>query len=108
MERLRELETALTARGLTVRVEPDHWSLVAKNEAAEPENPRDPLAIAYGPAKLVQRVQLATDATGALRWYWQWSGPSRDAPHEYEPLCPAAAIAEATERVARVLALAGQ
>lgn len=107
MERLRDLTTALTARGFTVRPEPDHWSLVAVNKAAEPDDPSDPLAIAYGPVKLVQRVALATDDTGALCWWWQWSGPTRDAPGEYELLGPAAGVAEATERISRVLALAG-
>jgi hypothetical protein len=106
--RLRELETALTARGFTVRVEETRWSLVAVNKAVEPDDPRDPLAIAYGSTKLVQRVALATDATGALCWFWQWSGPTRDAPSEYEPLGPAAGIADAADRITRVLALAGQ
>jgi hypothetical protein len=104
MKRLRELETALTARGFKVRVEPHSWALVARNVAAEPE---DPLGKHFAPA-LAQRVQVSTDDKGALNWYWQWSGPTRDAPPEYELLCPAAAIAEATERIARVLALAAQ
>jgi hypothetical protein len=105
---LRDLETTLTARGFTVRVEEAYWSLVAKNEAVEPDDPRNPLAVAYGPVKLVQRVQLATDEAGALNWYWQWSGPTRDAAGEYELLGLAAGIAEAAERIACVLALVGR
>jgi hypothetical protein len=43
---------------------------------------------------------------GALTWFWQWSGPTRDAPPEYELLGPADATAEAGERICRVLSLA--
>jgi hypothetical protein len=104
--RLRDLEVVLAARGLRVTVEEDHGSLVAANTAAGPDEPKDPLAIAYGPAKLMQRVVLARDEQDA--WYWQSSGPTRDAPPEYERLAPIAAIAETAERITRVLALAGQ
>jgi hypothetical protein len=106
--RLRDLEVVLVARGLSVTVEEGYGSLVAANTAAGPNDPKDPLAIAYGPAKLMQRVVLARDEQDALYWYWQWSGPTRDAPPEYERLAPVAAIAETAERITRVLALAGQ
>lgn len=102
---LRELTGALTVRGLAVRPEPERWSLIAVNEAAAPDNPRDPLAIAYGPARLVQRVQLGPDASGVLMWWWQWSGPTRDSGPEYEPLCPALEVDTAARRIANVLAL---
>jgi hypothetical protein len=104
--RLRELGAILTARGFAVRVEADHWSLIAKNEAAAADDPHDPLAMALGPVSLSQRVRLATDDTGALCWFWAWT--HRDAPVEYEYLASAAAVAEVAERMSRVLALAGE
>lgn len=108
MQRLRDLETVLTARGFTVRIEEKFWSLVAKNEAAEPDDPHNPLSRAYGAVSLSQRVALAPDDNGVLCWWWQWSGPTRDAAPEYQLLGPADGIADAGERIARVLALAGQ
>ena len=109
---LRDLAKSLVARGFTVRLDPDNWTLVARNEAAddaddEPHSPPEPLAIAFGPVRLTQRVTLAINEQGDLFWYWQWSGPERGSPPEYQPMCPAAAIAQATERISRVLALAG-
>ena len=104
--RLRELETMLTARGLAVRVEEGHWSLIARNEAAAADDPHDPLAMALGPVSLSQRVRLASDDTGALCWFWAWT--HRGAPVEYEYLAPAAAVAEVAERISRVLTLAGE
>jgi hypothetical protein len=106
--RLHDLEVVLIARGLSVTVEEDHGSLVAANTAAGPDDPRDPLVLAYGPAKLMQRVVLARDEQNALYWYWQWSSSTRDAQPEYERLAPVAAIAETAERITRVLALSGQ
>jgi hypothetical protein len=102
---LHQLGIALTDRDLRVRVQSHDWSVVATNEApTTPDGPPDPLAAAYGPVKLTQRVTLALNARGHLWWHWQWSGPTRGAPPEYQPLCLAQAIAEATERVTRVLA----
>jgi hypothetical protein len=106
--RLHDLEAMLIARGLSVTVEEDHGALVAANTVAVPDDPADRLAIAYGPAKLMQRVVLKRDDQAALYWYWQWSGPTRDAQPEYERLAPAAAIAETADRITRVLALSGQ
>ena len=112
---LRDLARSLNARGLTVRLDPDNWTLIARNEAATTDdedaqtNGRpDPLAIAYGPVKLTQRVTLALTDEGDLYWHWQWSGPERNSPPEYQPMCPAASIADAAERISRVLALAGR
>jgi hypothetical protein len=107
---LRDLARSLNARGFTIRLEPENWTLVARNEAAdddEPDTPRDPLAVAFGPIRLTQRVTLALTKQGDLYWHWQWTGPERGSPPEYQPMCPAAAIADATERISRVLALAG-
>jgi hypothetical protein len=105
MERLSDLETVLSARGYAVVVEDKQWSLLAKNEAAEPD---DPLARAYGPVKLSQRVQLAPDTTGALCWFWVWKGAEGDDGPVHERLCAADAIAEAAECIGRVIALRGQ
>jgi hypothetical protein len=99
--RLRELGMRLAGRGFKVILDADRWCLTTVNKAAAPD---DPLAIAYGPVNLVQSVYLAVDA-GALCWYWQGSGPARVCSGEYERLCPAAVIAEATERISRVLAM---
>jgi hypothetical protein len=98
---LRDLATVLAARGLTVRVQERAGILVARNEAARGD---DPVGRAMNPG-LTQIVALSNDS-GTLYWYWQWSGPTRDAPPEYELLAPADAIAEVGERVARVLAVA--
>jgi hypothetical protein len=105
IERLHELETILTAREFLVRVEEDHWSLVAKNQAAIADEPHDPLAMALGPVSLSQRVVLAPDDAGYLCWFWQWE--HRGTETTYERIAPAAAIAEVAERIGRVLALAG-
>ena len=91
MAHLRELETTLTAHGFTVEVEAKFWALTATNDA-------DKLA----PARS-QRVQPAADHSGNLNWYW--ATPRSD---DVELLCPSAAIAEATERIARALSLAGR
>jgi hypothetical protein len=106
IERLYELENALKAREFLVRVEEDHWSLIAKNQAAAADNPNDPLAIALGPVSLSQRVVLAPDDAGDLCWHWQWDHRGTDT--TYERIATAGAIAEVTERIGRVLALAAQ
>jgi hypothetical protein len=111
---LRDLAKSLDARGFTVRLDLDNWTLVARNEApAADDDTRtdgrpDPLAVAYGQVKLTQCVTLALTDAGDLYWHWQWSGPERGSPPEYQPMCPAADIADATERISRVLALAGR
>jgi hypothetical protein len=114
LQALRDLAKSLDARGFTVRLDPDNWTLVARNDAATADDDTrtngrpDPLAVAFGQVKLTQRVTLALTDEGDLYWHWQWSGPERGSPPEYQPMCPAAAIADATERISRVLALAGR
>jgi hypothetical protein len=100
--RPRELEVRLAARGFKVIVDADRWCLTAVDKAAAPDDPSTPFATAYGPIKLVQSVYLAVNETGALCWYWRWSGPTCGGLGEYERLCPAA---EAVEWTSRVLAL---
>jgi hypothetical protein len=79
--------------------------LTVKNEAVETDG--SPLARAYGNAGLMQRILLARNE-GEPYWFWEWSGPSRGAPPEYEPIAPAGDIEQVAERITRVLALAGQ
>jgi hypothetical protein len=105
ISRLRELEAALVAQGFAVRIEEKRWSLIATNEAAKAVDP-SPLAVAYGPVRLNQRVQIAVDEAHEVAWYWQWSGPTRDAPGEYEYIAPLADVKEVARRMALVLALA--
>jgi hypothetical protein len=68
---LRDLAKSLDARGFTVRLDPDNWTLIARNEAATadddtPTNGRpDPLAVAYGQVKLMQRVTLPVQPRSA-------------------------------------------
>jgi hypothetical protein len=103
--RLRELGMTLAARGFKVIVDVDRCCLTAVNNATAPKDPPDPIAVAYGPVQLAQSVYLAVDETGTPCWYWQWSGPTRGGPGEYERLCPAAATAEAPEQISLLLAL---
>jgi hypothetical protein len=44
---------------------------------------------------------------GDLWWHWQWPGPTREAPPEYEPMVPAEEVDEAVRRIANVLHVAG-
>jgi hypothetical protein len=46
--RLRELGMTLVARGFKVIVDADRWCLTVVNKAAAPDDPSDPLAVAYG------------------------------------------------------------
>ncbi|MCO6007367.1 hypothetical protein NE236_20515 [Actinoallomurus purpureus] len=43
----------------------------------------------------------------ALWWHWQWSGPTRDASPEYEPMVPVDDVEEAARRIINVLTVAG-
>lgn len=49
-----------------------------------------------------------TAGDGRLMWFWQWSGPTRESPPEYEPLGPADDIGHAAEMIARVLRITGE
>jgi hypothetical protein len=95
IDRLRELETALIAHGFTVEVEAKLWALTVTTRAE-----------LLSPARS-QRVQVATDGTAALSWYLVSPG-SEEHLVQCERLCPAAAIAEATERIAHELRTGGQ
>lgn len=88
---LKGLQTSLVGRGLTGRLGKDGWSMVVGN-------PRQ--------GRLTQRVVLAHADDGTLCWYWRWGGSDNE-PAEHELICPGLAVDEVTERLARVLALAG-
>lgn len=91
VELLDELNTTLTARGFRVEVDRKLWAVTVQNPAAK---------------DLKQVVRLGGN-DGQPYWFWEWSGPERDSPPEFEPMCPAHAVAEAAERVTRVLAASG-
>jgi hypothetical protein len=94
------LATALAARGLRARVSRGAWVL-ASNPAGDPPD-GDHHAKALNPG-LRQTVMCGADGDGRLLWFWQWSGPTRESPPEYEPLCAAEDISQAAEKIARVL-----
>lgn len=54
---------------------------------------------------LRQEVACRPGEAGVLWWFWVWSGPTRQSPPEYEPLCPADQVERAAEWIARVLAV---
>lgn len=91
MTRLTELETALVAHGFSVKVETKFWALTATSRSDR-----------LSPSKSM-RLQLAADHQGSLNWYRRSEGAD-----DVELMCPAAAIAEVTERIAHELRAAGQ
>jgi hypothetical protein len=58
-----------------------------------------------GDTRMTQPI-VVREHQGAWWWHWQWSGPSRDAPPEYEPMVPADDVDEAARRLANVLHIA--
>ncbi len=91
LERLGDLETALTAHGFAVEVEVKFWALTAVSRAEK-----------LSPARS-QRVQLALDPQGGLNWYWAPS--ARD---DIELLGPASAVDKTVELIASALHKAGR
>jgi len=71
----------------------------------EVRNPRgsagDPLGRAMSPG-MRQQIALG-DRDGILWWFWVWSGPARDTPPEFEPICVAADVEQVATRLAKVL-----
>jgi hypothetical protein len=104
-----------TARGLLLRLSPllmrQGLQVVAqRNGFVEVRNPSgnrttDPLGRALNPG-MKQSIALG-DHDGALFWFWVWTGVTRDAPPEYEPMVPAEDLDEVARRLANVLAVAG-
>ena len=99
------LAAALNARGLRAQVVRGAWVL-AGNPAGDPPD-GDRRAKVLNPG-LKQTVMCGTDGEGRLMWFWQWSGPAREAPPEYEPLCPAEDIRRVSDKIARVLRVSDQ
>jgi hypothetical protein len=90
----------LTARGLRARIARGAWVL-ASNPAGDPPD-GDHRAKILNPG-LRQTVMCGAGGDGGLMWFWQWSGPTRESPPEYEPLCAADDISQAADKIARVL-----
>lgn len=99
------LTRALTAQGLRARVLRGAWVL-ASNPAADPPD-GDHRAKVLNPG-LKQTVMCGVDGDGRLMWFWQWSGPARESPPEYQPLGPADDVAYAADRIVRVLRITGE
>ncbi|GAA4634143.1 hypothetical protein GCM10023196_074510 [Actinoallomurus vinaceus] len=97
---VERLADALTARGLRARVTRGAWVLASNPAGDPPDSDRHAKAINPG---LRQTVMCGTGGDGRLMWFWQWSGPTRESPPEYEPLCAADDIAQAADKIARVL-----
>jgi hypothetical protein len=97
------LIAALDKRGLAAKA----WgprTILAVNLSGEPA-PDNSLGQAMSPG-LRQEIRCHPHgADGALWWHWVWSGPTRKAEPELEPLCPLWETEHAADRVGRVLAL---
>jgi hypothetical protein len=98
-----KLAGALISRGLHADVMRGIWVLAGNPAGAPPAD--DPRARTLSPG-LQQVVKCAPDAEGRLTWYWQWPGPTRESPADYERLGPAEEIAEAADKIAQVLHVA--
>ncbi|WP_252847400.1 hypothetical protein [Actinoallomurus purpureus] len=99
---VRGLAAALAGRGLAAETVGSHM-VWAVNRAADGD---DPVGAAMSPG-LRQAVMCRPDEDGRLLWWWVWSGPTRDAPSEYEPLGPVTDVDTAADRIAAVLRLDG-
>ncbi|PKK12521.1 hypothetical protein [Thermomonospora sp. CIF 1] len=101
-ELVTALVSALEARGLVGAVYRGGVVRVL-NPAGEPDG-GDPCGL-MSPG-LRQEVRcLRNPDDGALWWYWAWAGPTRQSPPDLEPLCPAADVETAADRIAKVLAV---
>ncbi|WP_433187763.1 hypothetical protein [Actinoallomurus sp. CA-150999] len=58
-----------------------------------------------GDTRMTQPI-VVREHQGGPWWHWQWSGPARDAPPEYEPMVPVEDVDEAARRLANVLHVA--
>ena len=67
---------------------------VRSDGVVEVRNPQDP--------RMTQALMLR-EHQGARWWCWLWSGPTRHAPPEIEPMVPADDVEEAARRIANVL-----
>lgn len=95
---VQRLAPLLIRHGLQVTVQRDGF--------IEVRNPRgsmatDPLGRALNPG--MKQLITLMNHHGVLHWAWAWSGPTRDAPPEIEPMVPAGEIEEAARRIGNVL-----
>jgi len=97
------LAEVLTARGFTVSVRASTGDVLSARNRAADARTGNPLGVVLSPG-LVQTVACRPHADGGLWWHWVWLERENDAP-EYEPLCPAAEVETAAERIGRVLAV---
>ncbi|MCO6010090.1 hypothetical protein NE236_34500 [Actinoallomurus purpureus] len=58
-----------------------------------------------GDTRMTQPI-VVREHQGGLWYHWQWSGPTRDAPPEYEPMVPVEDVDEAARRLGNVLHIA--
>ncbi|GAA2456919.1 hypothetical protein GCM10010191_90580 [Actinomadura vinacea] len=98
----RALTTRLKASGLAVVVL-GYGAVRVWNPAGapDPDDKRGQL-MSHG---LQQEVRCGRRADGRLWWFWVWSGPTRDAPPELEPLCPLEDVEMAAGLIVKVLAV---
>lgn len=102
-ETLRLLGTALQARGLRVRMQPESARIVAVNPRTGGDT-RDPR---YPAQPMHQAVKCAPDSeTGELWLWWVWAGPQRGLT-ELEPMLPARETSLAADKIAHVVAADG-
>lgn len=94
----RQLAPLLERHGLTVSVRRD-GTIDVRNPAGYVA--ADPRALALHPG-LEQRVTV-WERAGELWWCWLWTGPTRDAPPEVEPMVPVGYVDEAARRILNVL-----
>ncbi|WP_344409246.1 hypothetical protein, partial [Actinomadura nitritigenes] len=97
------LVAALDQRGL-VASPYGHGAVRATNPDGEPD-PDNPLGQLMHPGMRQEVRCRPYGPAGELWWHWVWSGPTRDAEPELEPLCPLWEADVAADRIHRVLAL---
>jgi hypothetical protein len=91
-----------TVRGLVLKLAPlllrDGLIVAVRRDGVvEVRNPGD--------TRMTQAI-VVRKHQDALWWWWVWSGPTRDAPPEYEPMVPVEDVDEAARRLANVLHVA--
>jgi hypothetical protein len=92
---------ALERRWLIARVR-DQGAVWVRNPAGDPDSD-NPRSKALSP-RLQQEV-VCRLLDGSPWWLWAWSGSGRNSPADLEPLCPAADVDTAADRIAHVLAV---
>ncbi|RAY15261.1 hypothetical protein DPM19_11150 [Actinomadura craniellae] len=95
--------TALTRRGLSARALRGGVVRAENRTALPAEGNR--MGRALHPGLRQEVVCRPADGDGSLWWHWVWSGPTRDAPDELEPLGPAGELTAAADKITAVLAL---